>query len=181
MARLGEVYKKKIVPQLIERLKYENIMEVPRIDKIVINMGVSAAKEDIKVLDEAVGEVAAITGQKPIVTRAKKSISNFKLRKGMPIGCKVTLHGAMMYEFLDRLINMALPRVRDFRGVSRDGFDGQGNYNLGIQEHTIFPEINIDKVGKIKGLNVSIVTTAKSKDEAYELLSLFGMPFGKKG
>ncbi|MDH5173839.1 MAG: 50S ribosomal protein L5 [Elusimicrobiota bacterium] len=181
MARLGEVYKKKIVPQLIERLKYENIMEVPRIDKIVINMGVSAAKEDIKVLDEAVGELAAITGQKPIVTRAKKSISNFKLRKGMPIGCKVTLHGAMMYEFLDRLINMALPRVRDFRGVSRDGFDGQGNYNLGIQEHIIFPEINIDKVGKIKGLNVSIVTTAKNRDEAYELLSLFGMPFGKKG
>jgi len=180
MARLREVYKKKIVPQLIERLKYENIMEVPRIDKIVINMGVSAAKEDIKVLDEAVGEVAAITGQKPIVTRAKKSISNFKLRKGIPIGCKVTLHGAMMYEFLDRLINVALPRVRDFRGVSCDGFDGQGNYNLGIQEHTIFPEINIDKVGKIKGLNVSIVTTAKNKDEAYELLSLFGMPFRKK-
>ncbi len=180
MVRLREVYSKKIVPQLIERLKYENIMEVPRIDKIVINMGVSAAKEDIKVLDEAVGEIASITGQKPIVTRAKKSISNFKLRKGMPIGCKVTLHGAIMYEFLDRLINAALPRVRDFRGVSRDGFDGQGNYNLGIQEHTIFPEINIDKVGKIKGLNVSIVTTAKSKDEAYELLSLFGMPFGKK-
>ena len=180
MARFGEVYKKKIVPQLMERLKYANIMEVPRIDKIVINMGVSAAKEDIKVLDEAVGEVAAITGQKPIVTRAKKSISNFKLRKGMPIGCKVTLHGAMMYEFLDRLINVALPRVRDFRGVSRDGFDGRGNYNLGIQEHTIFPEINIDKVGKIKGLNVSIITTAKNIDEAYELLSLFGMPFQKK-
>jgi len=179
MARLGEAYKKKMIPQLMERLKYENIMEVPRIDKIVINMGVSTAKEDIKVLDEAVGELAAITGQKPIVTRAKKSISNFKLRKGMPIGCKVTLHGAMMYEFLDRLINVTLPRVRDFRGVSRDGFDGQGNYNLGIQEHTIFPEINIDKVGKIKGLNVSIVTTAKNKEEAYELLSLFGMPFRK--
>ncbi|MDH5662358.1 MAG: 50S ribosomal protein L5 [Elusimicrobiota bacterium] len=179
MARLREVYKKKIVPQLIERLKYENIMEVPRIDKIVINMGVSAAKEEIKVLDEAAAELGAITGQKPIVTRAKKSISNFKLRKGMPIGCKVTLHGVMMYEFLDRLVNVALPRVRDFRGVSRDGFDGQGNYNLGIQEHIIFPEINIDKVGKIKGLNVSIVTTAKNRDEAYELLSLFGMPFGK--
>lgn len=179
MARLVELYKKKMIPQLMERLKYENIMEVPRIDKIVINMGVSTAKEDIKVLDEAVGELALITGQKPIVTRAKKSISNFKLRKGMPIGCKVTLHGAMMYEFLDRLINVALPRVRDFRGVSRDGFDGQGNYNLGIQEHTIFPEINIDKVGKIKGLNVSIVTTAKNKDEAYELLNLFGMPFRK--
>lgn len=179
MARLVELYKKKMIPQLMERLKYENIMEVPKIDKIVINMGVSTAKEDIKVLDEAVGELAAITGQKPIVTRAKKSISNFKLRKGMPIGCKVTLHGAMMYEFLDRLINMALPRVRDFRGVSRDGFDGQGNYNLGIQEQTIFPEINIDKVGKIKGLNVSIVTTAKNKDEAYELLNLFGMPFRK--
>ncbi|NIM03136.1 50S ribosomal protein L5 [bacterium] len=179
MARLVELYKKKMIPQLMERLKYENIMEVPRIDKIVINMGVSIAREDIKVLDEAVGELAAITGQKPIVTRAKKSISNFKLRKGMPIGCKVTLHGAMMYEFLDRLINVALPRVRDFRGVSRDGFDGQGNYNLGIQEHTIFPEINIDKVGKIKGLNVSIVTTAKNRDEAYELLNLFGMPFRK--
>jgi large subunit ribosomal protein L5 len=179
MARLVELYKKKMIPQLMERLKYENIMEVPRIDKIVINMGVSTAKEDIKVLDEAAGELAAITGQKPLVTRAKKSISNFKLRMGMPIGCKVTLHGAMMYEFLDRLINVALPRVRDFRGVSRDGFDGQGNYNLGIQEHTIFPEINIDKVGKIKGLNVSIVTTAKNKDEAYELLNLFGMPFRK--
>jgi len=156
-------------------------MEVPGIDKIVLNIGVSTAKEDIKVLDEAAGELTAITGQKPIVTRAKKSISNFKLRKGMPIGCKITLHGAMMYEFLDRLINVALPRVRDFRGVSRDGFDGQGNYNLGIQEHIIFPEINIDKVGKIKGLNVSIVTTAKNRDEAYELLSLFGMPFRKKG
>jgi large subunit ribosomal protein L5 len=180
MARLGELYKKEIVQELRKRLKYENIMEVPRIDKIVINIGVSTAKEDIKVLDEAVGELATITGQKPIVTRAKKSISNFKLRKGMPIGCKVTLHGAMMYEFLDRLINVALPRVRDFRGVSRDGFDGQGNYNLGIQEHIIFPEINIDKVGKIKGLNVSIITTAKNIDEAYELLSLFGMPFQKK-
>jgi len=180
MARLKELYKKKIVPQLIERLKYKNIMEVPRIDKIVINTGVSTAKEDIKVLDEAVGELATITGQKPIVTRAKKSISNFKLRQGMPIGCKVTLHGAVMYEFLDRLINVVLPRVRDFRGVSSDGFDGQGNYNLGIQEHIIFPEINIDKVGKIKGMNVSIITTAKSRDEAYELLSLFGMPFRKK-
>lgn len=181
MARLKELYKKKIVPQLIERLKYKNIMEVPRIDKIVVNTGVSTAKEDIKVLDEAVGELATITGQKPIVTRAKKSISNFKLRQGMPIGCKVTLHGAVMYEFLDRLINVTLPRVRDFRGVSRDGFDSQGNYNLGIQEHIIFPEINIDKVGKVKGLNVSIVTTAKNVDEAYELLSLFGMPFRKKG
>jgi len=181
MARLGELYKKEIVQELRKRLKYENIMEVPRIDKIVINIGVSTAKEDIKVLDEAVEELSTITGQKPIVTRAKKSISNFKLRKGMPIGCKVTLHGAMMYEFLDRLINVVLPRVRDFRGISRDGFDGQGNYNLGIQEHVIFPEINIDKVGKIKGLNVSIVTTAKNIDEAYELLSLFGMPFRKKG
>lgn len=181
MARLGELYKKEIVQELRKRLKYENIMEVPRIDKIVINIGVSTAKEDIKVLDGAVEELATITGQKPIVTRAKKSISNFKLRKGMPIGCKVTLHGAMMYEFLDRLINVALPRVRDFRGISHDGFDGQGNYNLGIQEHVIFPEINIDKVGKIKGMNVSIVTTAKNIDEAYELLSLFGMPFRKKG
>ena len=181
MARLRELYKKKIVHQLMKRLKYENIMEVPRLDKIVINIGVSAAKEDIKVLDEAVEELAAITGQKPIVTRAKKSISNFKLRKGMPIGCKVTLHGIMMYEFLDRLINVTAPRVRDFRGISPDGFDGQGNYNLGIQEHIIFPEINIDKVGKIKGMNVSIVTTAKNRDEAYELLSLFGMPFRKEG
>jgi len=165
---------------MMKRLKYKNIMEVPRIDKIVVNMGVSAAKEDIKVLDQSVEELAVITGQKPIVTRAKRSISNFKLRKGMPIGCKVTLHGSMMYEFLDRLINVVLPRVRDFRGVSPDGFDGRGNYNLGIQEHTIFPEINIDKVGKIKGMNVSIITTAKNRDEAYELLSLFGMPFRKK-
>jgi len=180
MARLSELYKKEIVHQMMKRLKYKNIMEVPRIDKIVVNMGVSAAKEDIKVLDQSVEELAVITGQKPIVTRAKRSISNFKLRKGMPIGCKVTLHGSMMYEFLDRLINVVLPRVRDFRGVSPDGFDGRGNYNLGIQEHTIFPEINIDKVGKIKGMNVSIITTAKNRDEAYELLSLFGMPFRKK-
>jgi len=180
MARLAELYKKEIVHQMMKRLKYRNVMEVPRIDKIVVNMGVSAAKEDIKVLDQSVEELAVITGQKPIVTRAKRSISNFKLRKGMPIGCKVTLHGAMMYEFLDRLINVALPRVRDFRGVSPDGFDGRGNYNLGIQEQTIFPEINIDKVGKIKGMNVSIITTAKNRDEAYELLSLFGMPFRKK-
>jgi large subunit ribosomal protein L5 len=180
MARLRELYKKEIVHELMKRLKYKNIMEVPRLDKIVINMGLSAAKEDIKVLDEAVEQLAAIAGQKPIVTRAKKSISNFKLRKGMPIGCKTTLHGSMMYEFLDRLINVALPRVRDFRGVSLDGFDGQGNYNLGIQEHIIFPEINIDKVGKIKGMNVSIVTTAKNRDEAHELLSLFRMPFRRK-
>jgi len=180
MARLTDLYEKEIVPQLMKRLKYKNIMEVPRIDKIVVNMGISAAKEDIKVLDQAVEELAAITGQKPIVTRAKKSISNFKLRKGMPIGCKVTLHGSMMYEFLDRLINVALPRVHDFRGVSPDGFDGKGNYNLGIQEHIIFPEINIDKVSKIKGMNVSIITTAKNRDEAYELLSLFAMPFQKK-
>jgi large subunit ribosomal protein L5 len=180
MARLRELYKKEIVHELMKRLKYKNIMEVPRLDKIVINMGLSAAKEDIKVLDEAVEQLAAIAGQKPIVTRARKSISNFKLRKGMPIGCKITLHGSMMYEFLDRLINVALPRVRDFRGVSLDGFDGQGNYNLGIQEHIIFPEINIDKVGKIKGMNVSIVTTAKNRDEAYELLSLFRMPFRRK-
>jgi len=165
---------------MMKRLRYKNIMEVPRIDKIVVNMGLSAAKEDIKVLDQSVEELAVITGQKPVVTRAKRSISNFKLRKGMPIGCKVTLHGGMMYEFLDRLVNVALPRVRDFRGVSSDGFDGRGNYNLGIQEHTIFPEINIDKVGKIKGMNVSIITTAKNRDEAYELLSLFGMPFRKK-
>jgi len=180
MARLRELYKKQIAHELAKLRKYENIMEVPRLDKIVINMGLSAAKEDVKVLDEAVEQMATITGQKPVVTRAKRSISNFKLRKGMPIGCKVTLHGNMMYEFLDRLINVALPRVRDFRGVSPDGFDGRGNYNLGIQDHTIFPEINIDKAGKTKGMNVSIVTTAKSKDEAYGLLSLFGMPFRKK-
>jgi len=179
MARLKEFYKKEIVHELMKRLKYKNVMQVPRLDRIVINMGLSAAKEDIKVLDEAAEHLAAITGQKSIVTRAKKSISNFKLRKGMPIGCKVTLHGNMMYEFLDRLINVALPRVRDFRGVSLNGFDGQGNYNLGIQEHTIFPEINIDKVSKVKGMNISIVTTAPNRDEAYELLSLFGMPFRK--
>jgi len=180
MARLRELYKKEIVHQLMKRLKYKNIMEVPRLDKIVINMGVSAAKEDIKVLDEAVEELAAITGQRPVVTRAKRSISNFKIRKGMPIGCKVTLHGNIMYEFLDRLINVALPRVRDFRGVSPKGFDGQGNYNLGIQEQTIFPEISIAKVSKIKGMNVTIATTAKNKNEAYELLSGFGMPFRKE-
>lgn len=178
--RLLTQYQKEIVPKLKERFGYKNIMQVPRIDKISLNIGVGEATQDAKFLEGAVQDLTTITGQKAVVTKAKKAISNFKLRQGVPIGCRVTLRHERMYEFLDRLINMAIPRVRDFRGIRDSGFDGRGNFTLGIREQIIFPEINYDKVVKIRGLNVSIVTTANTDEEAYELLKLFGMPFQKK-
>jgi large subunit ribosomal protein L5 len=177
MNRLQEKYQKEVVPALMQRFAYKNIMEVPRLEKTVINMGVGDAIQDAKALDVAVGDMTKITGQKPVVTRAKKSIANFKLRQGMAIGCKVTLRGKRMYEFLDKLMNIALPRVRDFRGVSGKAFDGRGNYALGIKEQLIFPEIEYDKVEKIRGMDVIVVTTARTDEEAKELLRAMGMPF----
>lgn len=177
MARLTERYNKEIVPQLIKDFDYKNIMQVPKLEKIVVNMGLGEAIQNVKIIDSAVEEMAIITGQKPVVTKAKKSIATFKLRQGMPIGCMVTLRKDKMYEFLDRLVNVSLARVRDFKGVSPKGFDGKGNYSLGIKEQLIFPEINYDKVDKIKGMNITIVTTAKSDDEGRALLRLLGMPF----
>lgn len=177
MSRLYEQYKNEITPKLMEKFKYKNIMQVPRIDKVVINVGVGEAIQNPKALDGAVNDLTVISGQRPVITRAKKSIAGFKLREGMPIGCKVTLRGRRMYDFLDRLINFSLPRVRDFRGVSPDAFDGRGNYSLGIKEQTIFPEIEYDKIDKIRGLEVVIVTTAKTDEEARELLREMGMPF----
>lgn len=179
-ARLKEKYSKDIIPKLKEQFNYKSIMQVPKIEKIVINMGVGQAVQDPKILDEAVKDLETITGQKVSVRIAKKAISNFKLREGMKIGAKVTLRSERMYEFLDRLISIALPRVRDFRGVSDKSFDGRGNYTIGIKEQIIFPEINVDKVTKVLGMDVTFVTTAKSDKEAYELLSAFGMPFRKK-
>jgi large subunit ribosomal protein L5 len=177
MARLKVFYEKEIVPQMIKDFDFKNVMEVPRLEKVVINMGLGEAIQNIKILDSAVEELATITGQKPVVTKAKKSIASFKLRQGMPIGCMVTLRQAKMFEFLDRLMNVALPRVRDFKGVSGTAFDGRGNYTLGIKEQLIFPEISYDKVEKVKGLNVTIVTTAKNDEECKALLRLLGMPF----
>jgi len=177
MARLYEVYKQEISPKMMEKFQYKNVMQVPRIDKIIVNIGVGEAIQNPKALDGAVNDLSIITGQKPIVTKAKKSIAGFKLREGMPIGCKVTLRGNRMYEFLDKLINIVLPRVRDFRGVSPQAFDGRGNYSLGIKEQTIFPEIEYDKIDKIRGMEVVIVTTAKTDEEARELLRSMGMPF----
>ena len=179
-ARLKEKYAKEIVPKLKEQFSYKNIMEVPKLSKIVVNMGVGQATQDQKILEEAVKELETITGQKVSVRQAKKAISNFKLREGMKIGAKVTLRREIMYEFLDRLVTIALPRVRDFRGVSDKSFDGRGNYTLGIKEQIIFPEINVDKVTKVLGMDVTFVTTAKSDKESYELLNSFGMPFRKK-
>ncbi|MEJ5352148.1 MAG: 50S ribosomal protein L5 [Melioribacteraceae bacterium] len=179
-ARLKVKYFKEIVPKLKEQFGYKNVMQVPRLEKIVINMGVGQAVQDPKILEEAVKDLETITGQKPSIRTAKKSISNFKLREGMKIGAKVTLRRERMYEFLDRLITIALPRVRDFRGVPDKSFDGRGNYTLGIKEQIIFPEINVDKVNKILGMDITFVTTAKTDKEAYELLSAFGMPFRKK-
>ncbi len=179
MSRLKETYKNEIVDAMIKKFGYTNIMEVPKVDKIVINMGVGEAKDNAKVLDAAVKDLEIISGQKAVLTKAKKSIANFKLREGMPIGCKVTLRGAKMYEFMDRLINLALPRVRDFRGVSANAFDGRGNYALGIKEQLIFPEIEYDKVDKVRGMDIIVVTTAKTDEEARELLTLFNMPFQK--
>ena len=179
MNRMKETYTNEIVDAMIKKFGYKNIMEVPKLDKIVVNMGVGEAKENAKVLEEAVKELEIITGQKVVTTKARKSVANFKIRDGMPIGCKVTLRGDRMYEFADRLINLSLPRVRDFRGVNPNAFDGRGNYALGIKEQLIFPEIEYDKVSKVRGMDVIFVTTAKTDEEARELLKLFNMPFAK--
>lgn len=177
MARLAELYNSEMVPQLMKDFNYKNIMEVPKITKIVLNMGLGEAIQNVKILDSASEELAAIAGQKPVITKAKKSIAGFKLRQGMPIGCCVTLRREKMYEFLDRLISVSLPRVRDFKGISGKGFDGKGNYSMGVKEQLIFPEIDYDKVDKIKGLNITIVTTAKTDAEGKALLKLLGLPF----
>ncbi len=174
---LQERYEKEAVPALMKRISYRNVMQVPRVEKVVINMGVVDATQNPKLLDSAVGELAAITGQKPVVTRAKKSIAAFKLREGMAIGAAVTLRGRRMYDFLDRLINLSLPRVRDFRGLSPDSFDGRGNYSLGVREQLIFPEVDYDQVEKVRGMDVTIVTSAHTDQEARELLTLMGAPF----
>lgn len=177
MARLKEYYKEKVVPALIREFNYENPMQVPKMSKIVVNMGLGEAIQNVKMLDSAASEMAMITGQKPVITKARKSIATFKLRQGMPIGCSVTLRKEVMYEFFDRLVNVALPKVRDFRGISRTAFDGRGNYSLGLHEQIIFPEIEYDKVEKIKGMNITIVTTARTDAEARMLLQLMGVPF----
>ena len=179
MARLKEQYQNEIVDALIKKFGYKNIMEVPKLDKVVINMGVGEAKDNAKLLDAAIADMEKITGQKAVVCKAKKSVANFKLREGMAIGCKVTLRGEKMYEFVDRLINLALPRVRDFRGVNPNAFDGRGNYALGIKEQLIFPEIEYDKIDRVRGMDIIFVTTAKTDEEARELLGQFGMPYTK--
>ena len=179
MSRLKETYKNEIVDAMIKKFGYKNIMEVPKLDKIVVNMGVGEAKDNAKVLDSAVKDLEAITGQKAVLTRAKKSVANFKIREGMAIGCKVTLRGERMYEFLDRFFNVALPRVRDFRGINPDSFDGRGNYNMGLKEQLIFPEIDYDKIDKVRGMDICFVTTATTDEEARELLKLMGAPFSK--
>ncbi len=179
MSRLRDKYNSEIKDAMVNKFGYKNVMQIPKLDKIVVNMGVGEAKENAKILDSAVKDLETITGQKAVITRAKKSVANFKLREGMPIGCKVTLRGERMYEFADRLINLALPRVRDFRGVNGDAFDGRGNYALGIKEQIIFPEIEYDKVDKVRGMDIIFVTTAKTDEEARELLRLFGMPYSK--
>lgn len=179
MNRLREFYEAEIIEAMTKKFSYKNVMAVPKLEKIVINMGVGEAKENAKVLDGAVKDLTIISGQKPLVTKAKKSVAAFKLRQGMPIGCKVTLRGDRMYEFADRLINIALPRVRDFRGVKANSFDGRGNYTMGIKEQLIFPEIEYDKVDKIRGMDIIFVTTANTDEEGRELLRLFGMPFEK--
>ncbi|GAB4292869.1 MAG: 50S ribosomal protein L5 [Ignavibacteriaceae bacterium] len=178
--RLFEIYKKDIVPALMKKFNYSSVMQVPRLEKVVVNMGVGAAVTEPKILEEALRDLEAITGQKPVVRKAKTAISNFKLRAGMNIGAKVTLRRERMYEFVDRLVNIALPRVRDFRGLSDKSFDGRGNYTLGVKEQIIFPEINVDKITKILGMDITIVTSAKTDNEAYELLEKLGFPFRKK-
>ncbi len=177
MARLKDYYSKTVVPALIKEFNYKNPMQVPKMEKIVVNMGLGEAISNVKIIDGAVQEMAMITGQKPVITKAKKSIATFKLRQGMPIGCSVTLRKEIMYEFFDRLVNVALPKVRDFRGISPNAFDGRGNYSLGLQEQIIFPEIEYDKIEKVKGMNITIVTTARSDEEARVLLKLMGVPF----
>ncbi|MCK9172102.1 50S ribosomal protein L5 [Desulfuromonas thiophila] len=179
MARLKDLYKKELAPKLLNDLQLSNVMQVPRVEKVVVNMGIGEAIQNIKVLESAVEELANITGQKPVITKAKKSIAGFKLREGMPIGCMVTLRHDRAYEFLDRLINIALPRVRDFKGISPKAFDGRGNYTLGIREQIIFPEIDLEKVAKVGGLNISIVTTARNDEQGRALLAGLGLPFRK--
>ena len=177
MSQLKKLYEETVVPQLIEKYQYQNIMQVPKIDKVVLNMGLGDAIHNIKILDSAVDELMTIAGQKPVITRAKRSIAAFKLREGMPIGCMVTLRRQKMYDFLYKLVNVALPRVRDFRGISGKAFDGRGNYTLGIKEQIIFPEINYDRIDQIKGLNITVATTATTDEEGKTLLKLLGMPF----
>jgi len=179
MNELKQIYQEKIVPSMMEKFNYKSVMQVPKIEKIIINMGVGDAVQNSKLLDNAIEELTLITGQKPVVTRAKKSIAGFRLREGMPIGAKVTLRGERMYEFLQKLIRVSLPRVRDFRGVSNKAFDGRGNYTLGVKEQLIFPEINYDKVNKVRGMDIAIVTTSNTDEEARELLAQLGMPFQK--
>ena len=179
MNRLRQKYENEVKKQMVEKFGYKSVMQIPTIDKIVINMGIGDAVSNSKVLDEAVAELALITGQKPVITRAKKSIAGFRLREGMPIGCKVTLRGERMYDFLDKLVSISLPRVRDFRGVSKKSFDGRGNYTLGVKEQLIFPEIDFDKVNKVRGMDIVVVTTANTDEEARELLTQLGMPFQK--
>ena len=179
MARLKDFYKSDVAPKLMEKFSYKSVMEIPKLDKIVINVGAGEARENSKVIDARVRDLGIITGQKAHICRAKKSVANFKLREGMPIGAKVTLRGERMYEFLDRLFNVALPRVRDFRGINANGFDGRGNYNMGLKEQLIFPEIEYDKIDKVRGMDICFVTTAKTDEEARELLTLMGAPFAK--
>ena len=179
VARLKQIYNTEILKALVEKYNYSSVMEVPHIEKIVINIGVGEATANSKLLEDAVNELTVIAGQKPVITKAKKSIASFKLREGQQIGCKVTLRGNRMYEFLDKLVTISLPRVRDFRGVSKSAFDGRGNYTLGVKEQLIFPEINYDKIGKIRGMDIVIVTTANTDEEAFTLLSLLGMPFAR--
>ena len=180
MARLQEKYKNEVAPALMEKFGYKSVMQIPKLEKIVINIGLGEAKENAKALDSAVNDLALITGQKPVITKAKKSVAAFKIREGMNIGCKVTLRGEKMYEFLDRFFNIALPRVRDFRGINPNSFDGRGNYSTGVKEQLIFPEIEYDKIDKIRGMDIIIVTTAKTDEEGRELLSLMGAPFSGK-
>ncbi len=179
MARLKDFYVKEAAPAMMKKFSYKSVMQIPKLDKIVINVGAGEAKENSKAIDAISGDIGAITGQKPMICRAKKSVANFKLREGMPIGVKVTLRGAKMYEFMDRLFNVALPRVRDFRGINPNSFDGRGNYNMGLKEQLIFPEIEFDKVDKVRGMDICFVTTAKTDEEARELLTIMGAPFAK--
>lgn len=179
MARLGDFYKSDVAPALMKKFQYKSVMQIPKLDKIVINVGAGEAKDNAKVIDAIVTDLSAITGQKPLVCKARKSVANFKIREGMNIGAKVTLRGSRMYEFLDRLFNVALPRVRDFRGINPNSFDGRGNYNMGIKEQLIFPEIEYDKIDKVRGMDICFVTTAKTDEEARELLKLMGAPFAK--
>ncbi|HOU09724.1 MAG TPA: 50S ribosomal protein L5 [Clostridiales bacterium] len=179
MARLKETYVKEVAPALMKKFSYKSVMQIPKLDKIVINVGCGEARDNPKILDAIVSDISQITGQKPVLCKAKKSVANFKLREGMTIGAKVTLRGDRMYEFLDRLFNLALPRVRDFRGINPDSFDGRGNYSMGVREQLIFPEIDYDKIDKVRGMDICLVTTAKTDEEARELLTLMGAPFAR--